>query len=167
MSALSMRDIRPPCNALAQWDRPALRHPLLHIKPGNTENKPPQERHQRLDWRIECKQERSIAGARKARDAAIPCTEETGHAETGERADGSARPMTPLRCAGRACVHARECACKVELRNRLILWSQDAFGLSAALIPVISDLKQALTRRSALACRARRLKHCIGAFSPL
>jgi hypothetical protein len=75
--------------------------------------------------------------------------EETGHAETGERADGSRKTNEPHFVAPDEPAYMQgNAACKVELRNRLILWSQDAFGLRAALIPVISDLKQALTRRS-------------------
>jgi hypothetical protein len=56
---------------------------------------------------------------------------------------------------------------RFKLRNRLILWSQGAFGLRAALVPVISDLKRALTRRSGPGMGSAAVKHCIGAFSPL
>ena len=148
-------------------DRP-LRHPLLHIKPGNTENKTTHERHQRLDWRIERNQTAQLPVPEKPEMQQFRAPEQPGHAETGEGADARRKtnethfvaPDEPAQLQGNA-------AYRFKLRNRLILWSQGAFGLRAALVPVISDLKRALTRRSSPGMGSAAVKHCIGAFSPL
>src|SRR5208337_134610 len=114
---------------LNRIDRP-LRHPLLHIKPGNTENKTPHERHQRLDWRIERNQTAQLPVPEKPEMQQFRAPEQPGHAETGEGADARRKtnethfvaPDEPAQLQGNAVY-------RFELRNRLILWSQGAFGL--------------------------------------